>query len=243
MRFSLVFEIENSNFPLDYRKIFLSFIKAGFEKYDPKLYSDLYDNNDNIRKPYTFSVYMNKAKFGKDEIVMDDSKIILNFSTYSDAFGIYFYNSMLKMLNVFYPAGKSNNIRLIKINLVKDKPVRQARIQVKTLSPVVVREHKKERKIDNYFIPLDEGFQQKLKDNIIQSGQEFFEFDISRDVEELRVEAIDVKDTLVLHYNNKIRASIGKFVLEGKPYLLEYLLKAGMGARRSQGFGMLEVRG
>jgi len=244
MRFSLVFQLDTPEFPLDYRRIFLSFIKSAFEKYDHKLYSDLYDSGCNVKKPYTFSVYMKDAEFRKEDIVIGDKMIIFNFSTYSDAFGIYFYNSMLKMLHTEYPAGKVNSIKLSRISLVREIPIRQTTVKVKTLSPVVVREHKKDRKIDNYFVFSDGEFEEKLKENIIQSGQEFFDFDISSDVAELRVEPVQVKEALVLHYSNKIKVNVGSFVLEGKTYLLEYLLKAGMGARRSQGFGMVEeVRG
>ena len=241
MRFALEFEFVNADIPLDYRRKFLSFFKKAFENYDKEVFEQLFGEGRISTKPYTFSVYLGQVKFERDYISFKEhKKAVLNFSTSDAAYGILFYNSMLKMHNVLYPVEK-NSMTLRRISLVKEHVIAGSRIVVRTLSPVIAREHKKERKIDNYFIASEEGFEKVLKENIEQGSKEFFDFDIHEDLMELKVIPVEVRDTKILHYGHKFFGSIGRFVLEGKPYLLDYLVKAGMGARRSQGFGMIEV--
>ena len=241
MRFALEFEFSNFDIPLDYRRKFLSFFKKAFESYDKEVFNQLFGEGSTLTKPYTFSVYLGQVKFEKDYISFkENKKAILNFSTSDAAYGILFYNSILKILNVSYPV-EQNTMTLRRISLVKEQVITRSRIVVKTLAPVIVREHKKDRKIDNYFIASEEGFEKALKENIEQGSKEFFDFDIHEDLMELKVIPVEVRDSKILHYGHKFSGSIGRFVLEGKPYLLDYLVKAGMGARRSQGFGMIQV--
>ena len=38
-----------------------------------------------------------------------------------------------------------------------------------------------------------------------------------------------------------LKLSVGIFILEGNPAVLNYLIQAGIGSRKSEGFGMMEL--
>ena len=57
----------------------------------------------------------------------------------------------------------------------------------------------------------------------------------------IKITPIRPKKTVVKHYNQFIESSIGSFILEGNPAVLDYLYKACVGSRRSSGFGLFEV--
>jgi len=242
VRFCLEFELEHNEIPLDYRSCLLSFFKSAFLNYSKDIYEELYHKDNPIIKPFTFSVYLGKADFGYKTISLNQKKIKLNFSTSNPEYGINFYNAMLKMRLVLYPFG-SNNIRMQNFKLVKEKIITQNQVLVKTMSPVIVRKHDREKNFDTYYGFNSEGYLEVLKENIFNSAKNFFDFDVKADIEQLEIIPIEMSETMVLYHGHKIKGNLGKFAIFGKTYLLDYLLKSGIGARRSQGFGMVDVEG
>jgi len=242
MRFCLEFDLEHNEIPLDYRSCILSYFKNAFLNYDKDIYEKLYHNDNPIIKPFTFSVYLGKADFGYKIISLNDKRIKLNFSTSNPEYGINFYNAMLKMRFISYPFG-SNSINMQKFNIVKEKIITQNHVLVKTMSPVVLRKHDREKNFDTYYGFNEDGYLDVLRMNIFSSAKNFFDFDIKADIDQLEIIPIEIKETKVFYHGHKIKGSLGKFVILGKTYLLDYLVKAGIGARRSQGFGMVDLEG
>ena len=80
MRFYLTFELEKSSLPKDYRRIILSYIKKSLtEILDGRYYSQYF--KDNIQKDFCFSLKLPKAKFTKDEIILEDNSIKVLFTS------------------------------------------------------------------------------------------------------------------------------------------------------------------
>lgn len=242
MRFCLEFDLEQNEIPLDYRSCLLSFFKYAFKNYDEEVYENLYSKRYLTKKPFTFSVFLGKAEFGYKDILLENNKIKLNFSTSHYEYGIYFYNAMLKMKFISYPFGGINKIILKSLNFIKEIVINKNEIIAKTLSPIIIRKHDKEKNFDFYYDFHDDDSIKVLKENIINSGQVFFDFDLQFDVEKLEIIPMKLKKIQILYHDHKFIGSIGILELKGKDYLLDYLVKAGIGARRSQGFGMLEIK-
>ena len=53
--------------------------------------------------------------------------------------------------------------------------------------------------------------------------------------------AIDPKKIIVKFYEKKIETTSGIFKISGDKQLLKYLYDAGMGSKRSSGFGMFQI--
>ena len=52
---------------------------------------------------------------------------------------------------------------------------------------------------------------------------------------------VDPKVVIIKHYSINIECTIGTFIMEGKPEVLNYLLKNGIGSRKSSGFGVAQL--
>lgn len=47
--------------------------------------------------------------------------------------------------------------------------------------------------------------------------------------------------TVVYHYKNYIECSLGTFIISGDRAVINYLLKSGIGSRKSAGFGFAQL--
>ena len=248
MRFAIEFELTKNELPVDYRVTFVSFLKSIFKDYDEAIYNQLYKEGQITKKPFTFSLYMGSAKFLKDKISLGGNKIILNFSTYENGLGIHFYNSVLSFLNKEYPLSEQNFMKATRITLNKEYPIDDDTILVKTLSPIIVRQHERESNKDDYILWSHEDFIKVLKDSIESSYKEFAKTDgIEGQISGLVIEPLKMKKTVIFHELKKVKtgmnANLGIMKLQGDRELLDFIVKAGLGSRRGQGFGMMEVIG
>jgi CRISPR-associated endoribonuclease Cas6 len=122
MRFNVELLLNNDIIPKDKNRIIISLLKHNFSSYDKEYYSKLYEKTPNKIKNFTFSIYMGNCKFLREEIIIPDKKIILNFSTHHIKDGIMFYNSFLENKGSEYSI-KNNSIKINRINLSREKPV------------------------------------------------------------------------------------------------------------------------
>ena len=58
---------------------------------------------------------------------------------------------------------------------------------------------------------------------------------------EVNIQPLKCKKVIVTHYGCKIETTVGILLLEGNETILSYFLRAGIGSRKSEGFGMLEL--
>lgn len=119
----------------------------------------------------------------------------------------------------------------------------QCRIQM--LSPITIhRTYQDEdsgKKSTQFFNPQDVVFSQFIKDNLKKKYESFYG---KKPEGQFSIHPIQVrnKDKLVTRFKNfMITGWNGRYELSGKPELLDFALKVGVGDRNSQGFGMFEV--
>ena len=93
MRFKLYFELENEHFPIQYRKNILSFIKLSLTEYSEEYYKKLYNEKDNIIKPYTFAVFFRNPNFQESDILIQDKTFQINLSVADYEIGVALYNA------------------------------------------------------------------------------------------------------------------------------------------------------
>ena len=236
MRFKLIFVLENENISIQYRKSILSFIKKSLEEYDIEKFKQFYNERDNIIKPYTFAVFFKDSKFEGENIIVKSRTMDVNLSTSDYETGIILYNSFNHQRNKKFSLS-ANSMTLKNIVLSQEKEITSNEINIKFLSPFVVR--KRENEKDYYYSFNDKEFTNTLKQNI---KNQLKISEVSEDaVDDFYMEPLEAKKTVVKFYEKQIEASIGKFKLKGDKNLLEYLYKAGIGSKHSAGFGMFEI--
>lgn len=240
MRFKIVCDVSDQVIPLDYRRKILSMIKKGLESTDKEKYQELYESN--TFKEFTFSVYFGQAIFQKNVIQLKDNKFILNISTANMELAFYLYNCLTSLRFKKLDWGNGLSVKIQSVSRVPQPSITEDCVVLKTLSPIVVRDHNKETSKDWFYSVEAPEFLEILKRNMVSSLVPILGEYIRYDVEELELKPINMKKTVVRFYDRQVECSLGCFSLSGKPHLLNYLMQSGIGSLTGSGFGMCELQ-
>ncbi len=241
MRYRVEIKLDNDTIPKDKNKMILYLLKHCFSKYNEEFYKKLYEDNLTNKKDFTFSLFMNNCKFERDIIIVPDKKIYLNFSTYDVEEGIYFYNAILKNKNKQIPILSNNNMSISKIILVRENIITSEEIIAKVLSPIIVRSHTGDNKTTYFYSLNEEKGIHILKQNLKYSLMHKFGESYKEEIENIEIKVICNKEVKVKNYGIVVLGNLCKIKIHGKPFLLEYIYKAGIGSKTNSGFGMLEI--
>ena len=229
--------------PTGYRRNIMSLIKEGIKNHNPEIYEEYWGKKpENKTKPFTFSVHIPaaRAKKGKKGLLEFDTPFIrLHVSSADTAFLMYIYNGLVNTSD-YTPF--DTPIRLGRFSLEIEKNITGSSILFKILSPVVVRkiENKKGR---GYLTCEDEGFDEALFFGIKNLCGHYLEpgFELRR--EDFSLSTEQCKKTIISHYNEAVSATSGIIGISAPGEVLDLVYRAGIGVKRSQGFGMVEVVG
>ena len=139
MRMNLKFILQNNVIPLDYHRVFLSFLKRSVSYINNGAYFERYFSG-NSRRPYTFSIDLPSPVFRKDKIDLSKNEVSMIFSTGDKLTGYIFYSAFLSQKNKSFPL-KNNSMQLVSIQKLRDFETDENEILVKMLSPLCIREH------------------------------------------------------------------------------------------------------
>lgn len=238
MRYKLYFNLENEHFPLDYRRSIISFIKLSLSEYNKEYFDKYYKNNDNIIKPYTFAVFFYGAKFEKNEICIKERKFELNISIADYETALILYNSFNHQKNKKFSLN-NNSFTLNSISVIPEKVISSENVNIKFLSPLVVRNRNRETKKDYYVSYSHEKFLDTLKTNIKVQLEEFKKLNLN--LQDFDLVPIKPQKTVVKFYEKQIECSFGEYELKADRRVIEFLYKCGMGSKHSAGFGMFKI--
>ncbi len=133
-----------------------------------------------------------------------------------------------------------NKISLESVHVIKEE-VRNKKAIVKTLSPITIHSTNEEKKTV-YYNPKQEIFYKLLEENLRKKCRII---GINENLESIKISPAEnsfFKKVIALYKNNfVIEAWKGKFIIEAEPQVIEVALKAGLGDRNSQGFGMVAI--
>lgn len=136
--------------------------------------------------------------------------------------------------------GAGNHITVKNIQIVPEKKIIGKRTILRTLSPVVSRDHNRET-FKNWFYSFeDEEFEPTLKRNMLPYLMDAFGEQARYDLEKLKITPISMKKVVVYCHEIHIESSVGIFELEAEAYLQKYLVENGIGTMTGSGFGMIE---
>jgi CRISPR-associated endoribonuclease Cas6 len=118
----------------------------------------------------------------------------------------------------------------------------KAEMIIRTLSPITVyKTFENGKKYYRYYTPMEPEFEELIKENLkkkyeLITGDTIKEFPIS-------ITPIKTKKVLLKYENFPIEAYEGTFKIKTDPDMFKIVYDAGLGAKNSQGFGMMEVVG
>lgn len=238
MRLALEFKLEKNKIGIEYRKVFMHFLKSCLNyANDGKYYDAFY--GDCKAKNYTFGIFFDAPCFKEDSIELGSNKVKMLFSVEDKLEGYIFYSSFLEKKHKKIMLTDENYMTLEKVTKIPDPEVHNNKMLIKMNSPLLVRKHNPHTNYDQYYYYEQEEFADELANNLrYQLQQEGFE---GRYIENVRIIPIKCRKVVVQHYGCKFAGSLGNFLVEGDPIILNYLLKSGITGRRSEGFGMPEL--
>lgn len=232
-------ELDKPELPKDFRPVFVSLIKSCLSSYGEEFFDAFYKNRDSIMKKFTFGVRMNRPNFVGNLIQLGGNVISFTLSTADMKEAMVLYNAILKNKSKEFPLEHQNSMKIMDVKILPQYKVNANEIVIKMLSPMVLREHNRETNIDRYVDCTCDDFIDAVK-KIVQAQLSIFAMDESL-LHGFTIVPVMPKKTVVTAFKYHIDVSLGVYKLTGQPELLNFLYHAGIGSRRSQGFGMFEV--
>jgi len=250
MRFQASIQLQGDppvKIPVQYRKNLMSLIKESLKSDNSQgdLFSQFYgEKAKNQPKPFTFSVQLPVKDREKTKscncFVLAQNQFHLFFSACDQVFLIHVYNGLvnLKKSYTLFP-GLHATIR--GFALQKEQKIESEEMVFKTFSPFLVRDI--QNKKGKGFLSFEqEGFEWQLLHTVQNLCQNFIDKNYELSTANFEFTPVKCKATPVPLYGNEIGNS-GIFRLKAPVEVLQLIYDAGLGAKRSQGFGMLEVMG
>ena len=237
MLIKITLKLQKPTLPKDYRPAFVSLIKKCLSSEFPQEFERLYGGNNAVQKSFTFAVKMSAPVFKKEQIDLSGDLVYMSLSTSDMRDGMILYNSFIKNVKTTLPLKNNNGMEIVNVRVIHTPEIKSNEAVIRFISPLVVRNHLLDEK-DRYYTFEDDEFQNCLKEvikrQLMNSGCE---------EAEVLLEPVKAKKTVILSFGNKIRSTLGIFKIRSTPQVINFLWKAGIGSRRSQGFGMFEILG
>ncbi|MDD5343484.1 MAG: CRISPR-associated endoribonuclease Cas6 [Smithella sp.] len=240
--------------PSDYRRNILSLIKEAINpnQSGTDVYNQYY-SQDRILKPFTFSVSFrtDETKNKKGIMHLTDPQLSLYFSASDPVFLIYVYNGLVQ-LKKDYPLFPGLKAKTGHFNLEQQKIIRDPEVIFRTFSPILVRDTGEGRKTQNYLTVESPVFMDRLYHSVRYMCGKLLDGDYKLAQNDFAAEFINSKTVRINHYykdkdtlrdskKELIEATAGIIKIKAPANVLQLIYDAGIGAKRSQGFGMLEI--
>lgn len=242
VRFKCTFKTEK--IPLCYHMMFVSMIKEALKAEDEEYLNKLYyfQNKKNKKsKNFTFSVYLRDYKMDKEEIRINGF-VQINISSPDTEFMLKLYNGILKKKSFQYK--KIYKMDKLKITIQQEKNISKEELCFKTLSPICIKD------INGNSVPPASSeyskefnyIQNKILENYrgygLKESMQFTPVLMEEKVIKEEIEGFKKVSGKSIYY---VEAYSGIFKLCGDVQDLKDIYMLGMGYRRNQGFGMIEV--
>ena len=261
MRLKLLFRI--SKILPNYHGAFVSLIKEAVRRADEEMYNEVYVLPNRRVKPFCFAIYYKREKV-EDNVIYTDGLVNMNLSMgdITDRFVLALFNGIrggkgrTSLYPFPFPLGEK--LHLAQVMLEKEylpNYFHQYGVSFKTLSPILL--HNEEKK--NTKAVLHPATTMKSGENIV-SGRNLV---ISKEafLNSLKISLNGVATNPIQFVPGKLTATKipysvgniddqrpinligfkGSFTLRGEPDDLYNVYRFGMGFKRNQGFGMVEV--
>lgn len=241
MRFKVELEFKEPIIVKEYRKVVMSLIKKSLtELADGRYFSEYYQ--DTIQKDFCWKLRLSIQKFEKNNIILNNNKAVLTISTDdSKRTGYYLFSSFLKQKYKQFNMPNGNYLIIKNVSQVEQKFImsEKAIFKLGEGNGFCVREHNKETNQDKYYNIADgEIFTEKatelIKRQVLAAG-------FTKDVDTIKFTPIHCEKVVISHYGCLIDATVGLIELEAKADILQYLYQNGIGSRRSQGLGYIDI--
>jgi CRISPR-associated endoribonuclease Cas6 len=248
MRIKSELTLESDIINIDYRRIFMSLIKNAIRNYDPLMCAMLYGNENNklkVNKPFTFSVFFPEFQKIENDHIYFNKKVNLFFSSNDERFLVALYNGLKGLHEIPLDTNNSLKIHIENIFLMPKINIKNNKVSFKTMSPILINHKENDNYVKNndfkyekYILPDEKGFLEDFKRIIVNQASAF---NVPCIADLININIRDYKPMPLKHFNQIMSAWLGTFDIEATQQVLQLVYDTGIGVRRSQGFGMLDI--
>ncbi|MEZ0323171.1 MAG: CRISPR-associated endoribonuclease Cas6 [Hydrogenothermaceae bacterium] len=237
IRFRIKYHENDVKLRVDYRRAVAKLIKVALKESSPDLFEIYYGNKKaNIPKPFTFSVNFKPKGKENDFFILENNHLLnIYLSSFDPVFVVSIYNGLLELKEnpmIF------DNVKheIVDFFVFPERKFNKPEYTFKTLSPILVREIE-DRKGKGFLSWENEKFIPNLIESINTMIKFYKNVDIKNNID---IKLEKMKSKPIRNYGGEI-GNIGYLTISADPEVLSFIYKSGIGAKRSQGFGMLEV--
>lgn len=229
--------------PVAYRMMFVSLIKKLLSGYSEGYFNELYPLKEGVHgktKNFTFSVFMKDFKKQGDIFLTDE--VTLNISSPDKEFISLLYNSLIKIKE--YEFKGKYKIYKNSVKMVNHKKIDGDSCMFRTMSPMTIKDE------SGRFLNIEDSHYSEMLNYITnKSLLRYRGRGLSREIEFIPVDfkKVVVKEKIASFIKKTgkeymyINSYAGTFILKGDNEDLNDIHQLGIGFRRGQGFGMLEL--
>ncbi len=240
MRMMITLSLDKNTLPRDYRPWISRLFRIALEKQGGEQLSRQYFGGVQAQL-FSFSVYLPKSRFGP-EIILESGYIKVIFSAFDENVFDDVFFALLALQGQEADMG-GNVIRVTSVARILEKTIKEDRISIHMLSPLVVRGAMAGAKDSRSCLGVSDpemamGLRSSVKEMLPLANLD------QEVLPSLRISAEKgdkCKETHVLHQGKFYRSTLGNLTLSGEPALLNLLYHAGMGEMREEGFGLFEL--
>lgn len=235
MKYKVKLELSKNEIRKDYRRTIISFFKNAISRYmGGEFYDSLY--NDGARKKsMVWSIRFSNPKFEGNIIKLEDREVEITLKFADAETALVYYSSLLEEKGNKFPVGGDNYIVLKSIRMVRDPEIASDLAVFKIMSPLCLKMHIGDNGKDWFYSYGDSDFalelQKKLEEDLPYMKDE---------VAKVRYNFDGLRKAVIEEYGIKIPCTIGTFIMQGHPKVLNHVLKNGIGSKRNSGFGLVE---
>ena len=236
MRICISGKLSKNSLVFEFRKAFISYFKHALKEQEEALYETYYKNGEGILKEFATAFIFGVEKVSDEVFELKNMDLKIVMTTADMAIGIRLYNAVVNQLKKAYPIF-DNTFTATHLSFEQEPLILKESIEIKFLSPLLVRDPLDH---NNYLNIEDDRFGAVLlantKEQMLRLSKITPETSVYFDIEAIRAKRIVVK-----HYDQRIDGLLGSYRLSGPPGILKYLYDAGMGSRKSAGFGVFKI--
>lgn len=237
MRIKVDFVMNTNWLTKDYRRIFMSLLKNALNEGN-QIYSTLLYGTEKVKrkvnKPFTFSIYFPEFEKITSNTIYCGKKVSIFYSSNDPDFITNVYNGFEKKKIIEIGQDSSVEFKLQNIRMLQSPVIHDDKIIFRTLSPILVNIEETNTYIDPTHPNFASSFQRVIKNQLEAFNLTYDENSINYDIKSM-------KKLPLTHYNQTMTSWLGEFVLTAPTSALQLVYDIGIGVRRSQGFGMLEI--
>lgn len=239
MRISVDFQTDK--LPLAYRMAVLSIIKEAIKQGDYETYLHYFDQQLAQPKPYASAVYLKDFQMGEPDIQLSGFK--LHFTTSEYGVLLPLLRGLQSIPEFTY---KQYRFKRMKVMLGPETRISSNKIIVSTMSPILIEDEQGkpvapgDPRFNDHFNEITNRLSLSLRNRSLQTPVKIAPIvTVKRVIKELNHTFLETRksDSEYLTYT----AYSGRFLIEGHPHDLQWLLDVGAGLRRGQSFGMLAL--